>query len=36
MALRSFAPFRQRAFTLVFLGALVSNIGTWMEATALS
>ncbi len=36
MAVRSFAPFRQRAFLLVFLGALVSNIGTWMETTALS
>lgn len=36
MALRSFAPFRHRAFLLVWLGALVSNVGTWMEATALS
>ena len=32
----SFAPFRSRAFLLVWLGAMVSNIGTWMETTALS
>ena len=32
----SFAPFRHRAFLLVWLGAMVSNIGTWMETTALS
>jgi MFS family permease len=32
----SFAPFRHRAFTLVWFGAMVSNIGTWMETTALS
>ncbi len=32
----AFAPFRQRAFALVWMGALVSNIGTWMETTALS
>lgn len=36
MSGRSFAPFRQRAFVLVWPGALVSNIGTWMETTALS
>jgi len=36
MASSSFAPFRQRAYLLVWLGALVSNIGTWMEVTALS
>jgi len=36
MAPRSFAPFRHRAFLLVWIGALVSNIGTWMEITALS
>jgi len=36
MAARSFAPFRHRAFLLVWLGALVSNVGTWMETTALS
>ena len=36
MASTSFAPFRHRAFTLVWIGALVSNIGTWMEITALS
>ncbi|MCU1395935.1 MAG: arabinose efflux permease family protein [Ilumatobacteraceae bacterium] len=32
----TFAPFRSRAFLLVWLGAMVSNIGTWMETTALS
>lgn len=36
MASTSFAPFRHRAFLLVWMGALVSNIGTWMETTALS
>ncbi|MCU1364944.1 MAG: arabinose efflux permease family protein [Ilumatobacteraceae bacterium] len=36
MPSKSFAPFRQRAFLLVWLGAMVSNIGTWMETTALS
>src|SRR4051794_32037901 len=36
MASRTFAPFRYRAFTLVWFGALVSNVGTWMETTALS
>lgn len=36
MASTSFAPFRHRAFMLVWIGALVSNIGTWMETTALS
>ena len=36
MASTSFAPFRNRAFLLVWIGALVSNIGTWMETTALS
>lgn len=36
MASTSFAPFRHRAFLLVWLGALVSNVGTWMETTALS
>jgi MFS family permease len=28
---RSFAPFRHRRFTLLWAGAFVSNIGTWME-----
>lgn len=32
----TFAPFRHRAFLLVWFGAMVSNIGTWMETTALS
>lgn len=36
MAARSFAPFRHRSFALMWAGALVSNIGTWMETTALS
>jgi MFS family permease len=27
----SFAPFRHRRFTLLWAGAFVSNIGTWME-----
>jgi MFS family permease len=36
MPSNSFAPFRHRAFVLVWLGAMVSNIGTWMETTALS
>lgn len=36
MASTSFAPFRHRAFLLVWIGALVSNVGTWMETTALS
>jgi len=31
----SFAPFRSRAFRLIWTGALVSNIGTWMETVAL-
>jgi MFS family permease len=32
----SLAPFRSRSFTLIWSGALVSNVGTWMEAVALS
>ena len=32
----SLAPFRSRSFTLIWSGALVSNMGTWMEAVALS
>lgn len=32
----SFAPFRHRAYLLVWIGAMVSNVGTWMETTALS
>lgn len=32
----SFAPFRHRAYLLVWFGAMVSNVGTWMETTALS
>ena len=29
---QSFAPFRHRRFALLWAGAFVSNIGTWMEA----
>ena len=36
MPVRSFSPFRHRGYLLVWVGALVSNIGTWMETTALS
>ncbi len=36
MASTSFAPFRHRAYLLVWIGAMVSNVGTWMETTALS
>ncbi|MEN9504721.1 MAG: hypothetical protein RI958_647 [Actinomycetota bacterium] len=36
MPVRSFRPFRHRGYLLVWVGALVSNIGTWMETTALS
>jgi MFS family permease len=31
----SFAPFRSRGFALMWAGALVSNVGTWMETVAL-
>jgi MFS family permease len=31
----SFAPLRHRAYALVWTGAFVSNIGTWMESVAL-
>lgn len=31
----SLAPFRSRGFRLIWLGALVSNTGTWMETVAL-
>jgi MFS family permease len=30
------APFRSRRYTILWSGALVSNIGTWMETVALS
>ncbi|MEO6124977.1 MAG: MFS transporter [Ilumatobacteraceae bacterium] len=36
MPSNSFAPFRRRAFTMVWAGAMISNVGTWMETTALS
>lgn len=36
MASASLAPFRSRNFTLMWSGALLSNIGTWMEAVGLS
>ncbi|MEO6572141.1 MAG: MFS transporter, partial [Ilumatobacteraceae bacterium] len=35
VASASLAPFRSRPFTLMWIGALVSNIGTWMEGVAL-
>jgi MFS family permease len=35
MASASLAPFRSRDFSLIWAGALVSNIGTWMETVAL-
>lgn len=35
MASASLAPFRSRSFTAMWSGALVSNVGTWMEAIAL-
>ena len=31
----SLTPFRSRGFRLIWAGALVSNIGTWMETVAL-
>ena len=36
MASASFAPFHSRSFTVMWIGALVSNIGTWMETVALA
>ncbi len=33
---RGTAPFRYRRYTILWIGALVSNIGTWMETVALS
>jgi len=33
---RGIAPFRYRGYTILWIGALVSNIGTWMETVALS
>ena len=36
MASASLAPFRSRKFTSIWIGALLSNIGTWMEAVGLS
>jgi MFS family permease len=36
MASASLAPFRSRNFTLMWSGALLSNIGTWMESVGLS
>ena len=35
MASASLAPFRSRKFTSMWIGALLSNIGTWMEAVGL-
>src|SRR5262245_40043934 len=31
----SLAPFRSRRFAVMWTGALISNIGTWMETVAL-
>ncbi|HTH06992.1 MAG TPA: MFS transporter, partial [Ilumatobacteraceae bacterium] len=36
MASASLAPFHARSFTVMWSGALVSNIGTWMESVALA
>src|SRR5258706_13822060 len=36
MASASFAPFNSRNFTSMWIGALLSNVGTWMEAVGLS
>ncbi len=33
---RGIAPFHYRSYTILWIGALVSNIGTWMETVALS
>jgi len=33
---RAVAPFHYRRYTILWIGALVSNIGTWMETVALS
>jgi MFS family permease len=35
MASVSFAPFTSRNFSILWTGALVSNVGTWMETVAL-
>ncbi|MTA14238.1 MAG: MFS transporter, partial [Actinobacteria bacterium] len=35
MAAASLAPFRSRDFAIMWIGALVSNVGTWMETVAL-
>jgi len=35
MAAESLAPFKSRDFSIMWFGALVSNIGTWMETVAL-
>lgn len=35
MASASLAPFRSRDFSLIWVGALISNIGTWMETVAI-
>ncbi len=36
MASASLAPFHSRSFTVMWMGALVSNVGTWMETVALA
>ncbi|HEY4608989.1 MAG TPA: MFS transporter [Ilumatobacteraceae bacterium] len=36
MASASLAPFRSRNFTFMWVGAMLSNIGTWMETVGLT
>jgi len=36
MSSASLAPFRSRKFTLMWIGAMLSNIGTWMETVGLT
>src|SRR3954447_1674318 len=36
VASASLAPFQSRSFTVMWMGALVSNVGTWMESVALA
>src|SRR4051794_41866202 len=36
MASASLAPFRSRNFTFMWIGAMLSNIGTWMETVGLT
>jgi len=36
MSSASLAPFRSRKFTFMWIGAMLSNIGTWMETVGLT